>query len=88
MWLLIHAGIEVNPCWSLYFDSVHEARLYQILRQIKNSRHFADDILRYIFLNENVGISIEILLNLAPKGPLNNKRSVFQIILNSYMDHW
>ena len=37
-----------------------------------NRRHFADDILKCIFLNENILIAIEISLKFVPKGPINN----------------
>ena len=32
----------------------------------QDARHFADDILKRIFLNENVWISIKILLKFVP----------------------
>ena len=38
----------------------------------RNRRHFADDIFKYMFLNENVLVSIEISLNFIPKGLINN----------------
>ena len=38
----------------------------------QNGRHFADNILRCIFMNENVCIFIEIWTNFAPKGPIDN----------------
>ena len=37
-----------------------------------NGRHFPDDIFKYIFLNENVLISIKISLKFVPKGQINN----------------
>ena len=42
------------------------------LRPRQNGRHFADDILKCIFLNENVWILIEISLKFVPKGPIGN----------------
>ena len=42
------------------------------LRPIQNARHFADDILKCIFLNENVRIPIEISLKFVPKSPIDN----------------
>ena len=42
------------------------------LRLRENGQHFADDIFKCIFLNENVWIPIEISLKLVPKGPINN----------------
>ena len=37
----------------------------------QNGRHFADDTFKHIFLNENVRISIKILLKFVPKGPID-----------------
>ena len=48
------------------------------LRQ--NGRHFADDTLKPIFLNENVRISIKISLKFVPKGPINNIPALVQIM--------
>ena len=42
------------------------------LRPRQNGRHFADDILKCIFLNESVWIPIEISLNFVPKGLIDN----------------
>ena len=50
------------------------------LRPRQNGRHFADDILKCIFLNENVWISIKISLKFVPKGPINNIPSLVQIM--------
>ena len=37
------------------------------------ARHFADDILKYIFLNENVRFSIEFSLNIVLCSPIYNQ---------------
>ena len=42
------------------------------LRPRQDGRHFADDILKCIILNENVWIPIEISLKFVPKGPIDN----------------
>ena len=42
------------------------------LRQRQNGCHFTDDILKCIFLNENVWIPIEISWKFVPKGPNDN----------------
>ena len=42
------------------------------LRQRWNRRHFADDVFKYIFQNENVWISIKISLKFVPKGSIND----------------
>ena len=39
----------------------------------QNGRHFADDILRCIFLNETFYILINISLKFVPKGPIDYK---------------
>ena len=46
----------------------------------QNGRHFADDIFKRIFLNGNVGISIKISLKFVPKGPINNKSALVQVM--------
>ena len=50
------------------------------LRPRQNGRHFADDIFKCIFLNENVSISIKISLMFVPKGPINNIPALVQIM--------
>ena len=45
-----------------------------------NGHHFADDILKCIFLNENVWIPIKISLKFVPKGPINNIPAMVQIM--------
>ena len=44
----------------------------EALRHEQIGRHFADDIFKCIFLNENVWISINISLKFVPKGPFNS----------------
>ena len=50
------------------------------LRPRQNGRHFADYIFKWIFLNENVRISIKISLKFVPKGPINNIPALVQIM--------
>ena len=54
--------------------------LINTLRPRQNGRHFADNIFKCIFLNENVWIPIKISLKLVPKGPINNIPALFQIM--------
>ena len=56
-----------------------EPKFYS-LRPRQNGRHFADDIFKYIFLNENVWIPIKISLNFLPKGRINNIPVLVQIM--------
>ena len=51
-----------------------------ILRPRQNGRHFADDIFKCIFLNENVSIAIKISLKFVPKGQINNIPASVQIM--------
>ena len=45
-----------------------------------NSRHFADDIFKCIFMNENVAIVIDISVKLIPESPVNNIPALVQIM--------
>ena len=54
--------------------------LLNTLRPRQNGRHFANDIFKCIFLNENVRISINISLNFVPKGLINNTPTLVQIM--------
>ena len=60
--------------------SIAKRSIFNILRPRQNGRHFADDILNSIFLNENVGIPIKISLKFVPKGPIDNIPSLVQIM--------
>ena len=60
--------------------SVAPFNSFNPLRPRQNGRHFADDTLNRIFLNENVRISIKISLKFAPKGPISNIPSLVQIM--------
>ena len=50
------------------------------LRPRQNRRHFADDVFKCNFLNENVVIPIKISLKFVPKGPINNIPALGQIM--------
>ena len=49
-------------------------------RPRQNGRHFADNVVKCIFLNENVWISLKISLKFVPKGPINNIPLLVQIM--------
>ena len=78
--------IRINV--NLYIDlkllaiSYINRHLHQInsLQPSQNGRRFADDPFKCIFLNENVRISIKISLKFVPKGPINNKSALIQIM--------
>ena len=46
----------------------------------QNGRHFPDDILKCIFMNENFCILIEISLKFVPNGPIKNIPALVQIM--------
>ena len=46
----------------------------------QNGCHFADNIFKCIFLNENIWIRIKISLNFVPKGPNNKMPALVQIM--------
>ena len=46
----------------------------------QNGRHFAEDIFKIIFLNENVRISIQFSLRFAPSAPIDNKSALVQVM--------
>ena len=48
--------------------------------RLRHGCHSPDDILKCIFLNENVWISLKISLNFVPKGPINNIPALVQIM--------
>ena len=50
------------------------------LRPRQNGRHFADDILKCIFFNENARISLKISLEFVPKFRINNIPALVQIM--------
>ena len=46
----------------------------------RRNEHFADDIFKRIFFNENVWISTKISLKFVPKGPINNILALIRIM--------
>ena len=63
LWLLMQrAPLHSAPQYPQHFNT---------LRQRQSGRHFADDIFKCIFLNENVWTAIEISLKFVSKGPIN-----------------
>ena len=77
-----HQNILLLPNLSLNSFHVPECPLAQLntLRPRQNGRHFADDIFEYIFLNQNVSISMKISLNFVSEGPIDNIPALVQIM--------
>ena len=59
---------------------VTEARKVNSLRSRRDRRHFADDIFKCVFLNENAWVSLRISLKFVPKVRINNIPSLVQIM--------
>ena len=55
-------------------------RAFNTLRPRQNGHHFPDNIFKYIFLNENVQISIKISLKFVSMGSINNIPALNQIM--------
>ena len=95
--LSICCGVHCNACvspWGLFhqhFFSLNSNSMINysaitqfqmiISRPRQTGRHFADDIFKCIFLNENVWIPIKISLKFVPKCPINNNPSLVQIMV-------
>ena len=54
--------------------------LLNTLRPRQNGRHFADEIFKCIFLNEDLWISIKISLKFVPRCPINNIPALVEIM--------
>ena len=53
---------------------------FNTLRPRQDGLHFPDDIFKWIFLNENVWILINISLKFVPRGPINNIPALVQVM--------
>ena len=67
-------SVQVMAC------SPHVTWLLNSLRPRQDRRHFADDVFKCNFVNENVWITITISLKFVPKGPINNIPALVQIM--------
>ena len=62
------------------FSLCSESHLFGRLMPRQNGRHFPDDIFKWIFLNENVWILINISLKFVPWGPIKNILTLVQVM--------
>ena len=73
----------ISCIYTLYKDMYHEQDAnskVNILRPRQNGRHFPHDIFKWIFLNENAWISINISLKFVSMGPINNIPTLVQVM--------
>ena len=69
-------------CLDLRKTLMSHGAVYQFntLSPRQNGRHFPDDIFKWIFLNENVRISINMSLKFVLSGPISNIPTLVQVI--------
>ena len=73
--------IKIPQCRCTEYMGFEDVAFYvNTLRPRQNGRHFPDDSFKWIFLNENIWISIEVSLKFVPKGPINNIPALVQIM--------
>ena len=70
-------NLQRNEC-TMYICVCPGWLIINTLRPRENGRHFADDIFKCIFVNENLRIPITISLKFVPKGPINNIPALVQ----------
>ena len=63
-----------------YKNILYSKHELNTLRPRQNGRHFPDDIFKWIFLNENARISINISLKFVPSGPISNIPTLVQVM--------
>ena len=67
------------PCVARLFVAM-VLNAFNTLRPRQIARHFADDVFNFIFLYENRRVLIQISLKFVPRGPIDNKPVLVQII--------
>ena len=81
-WCCRAASHYLRQYWSrsIFPYGFNKPQCVNTLRPRRNEQHFADDIFKRIFFNENVWIPIKISLKFVPKGPINNIPALVQIM--------
>ena len=67
---------DTDPC----LQHPNKIQAINTLRLRRNGRHFADEIFKRIFLNENILIPVKMSLKFVPKGSINNIPALVQIM--------
>ena len=68
-------------CWLVIYKILRNLlNALNTLRPRQNYRHFTDDIFKYIFVNENVWISLKISLKFVPKVRIDSIPALVQIM--------
>ena len=74
LWNWSQFSATKSHCWCVNIYSVNS------LRPRQNGCHFPDNVYKWIFLNENVWISLKISLTFVPKVPINDIPALVQIM--------
>ena len=61
-------------------QDINTSEPFSTLRPTQNDHHFSDDILKHIFVNENVGIWIQITVKFFPRSFDKNNPVLGQIM--------
>ena len=64
-----------------YGKIITSCDLFNALRPRQNGRHFAVNLFKCIFFNENVWLLLKISLKFVPKGAINNIPAMVQIMV-------
>ena len=84
IWLMSSLGLWYSPDSTMYAvqksTKLCDCLPINTLRLRQNGSHFADDIFKCIFLNQNAWISLKISLKFAPKVRINNIPALVQIM--------
>ena len=71
--------VSIHPYWNVNGGSAEP--MFNSSPLLKMAANFADDIFKCIFWNENYRILIQILLKFVPKGPIDNKSALVQVMV-------
>ena len=79
--LVTQSDIEYPPEFSAFWVwKIVKLLIFNTLGHEQNSRHFADDIFKYIFLTENVCVLIHFFWFFFHKGPIENMPSLVPVM--------
>ena len=76
----VYSVVSMNKLSCCRWFTFWFLRFLNTLRPRQTGRHFPDDILKWIFLNENIWISIKISLKFVPRGSINNIPALVRIM--------
>ena len=72
---------KMSCTWScMYTKTIHDVFAVNSSPPGQNDHHFADEIFRCIFVNENIYILTKISLKFVPEGTINNNLALVYIV--------